>query len=391
MKCQSRSVVFAAVLTVLSASTSHADDARSTLTRPNVVLILCDDLGYADVGFNGSKDIRTPNLDALATGGTIFMSAYVPHPFCGPSRMGMLTGRYPHRFGAPFNLPNSGLGIESYNRKGIPVGEKLISTVLQEAGYYTGAIGKWHLGIDPQFHPNQRGFDDFFGFLGGGHEYFPEKYVPIYERQRKAGNEHFNEYIVPLEHNGKQVTETEYMTDALSREGVRFVNDAATRGQPFFLYLAYNAPHTPLQAKQEDLAVYAHIKDEKRRTYAAMVHAVDRGVGQVVDALKQTSEFDNTLIVFLSDNGGKLGAGASNRPLKQGKGSVHEAAFACPCSFTGRATWLRERNTHIPLLPSISCPPLRGWRTLSYLRMWNLMVATFGPTSLPTGILVATA
>lgn len=301
--------------------------------RPNIILILCDDLGYADVGFNGSTDIITPELDELAANGTMFSSAYVCHPFCGPSRMGLMTGRYPHTFGAPFNLPNSGLGIEDFNQRGIPVEENLVSTVLQNAGYFTGAIGKWHLGIQPEHHPNRRGFDDFYGFLGGGHMYFPEKYGPIYDRQKRSGKTNFNDYIAPLEHNGEQVEEKEYMTDGLSREAVRFVKEASQRDEPFFLYLAYNAPHTPLEAKEEDVAKFADIKDEKRRTYAAMVSAVDRGVGQVVDALDEADQLENTLIVFLSDNGGKIGAGANNGPLQQGKGSVCEGGIRVPMFF----------------------------------------------------------
>ena len=178
-----------------------------------------------------------------------------------------------------------------------------------------------------------RGFDDFYGFLGGGHEYFPEKYNAIYERQLKTGKKQFHEYITPLEHNGKQVKETEYMTDALSREGVRFINEAAKKDSPFFLYLSYNALHTPLQAKKDDLEKYAGIADEKRRTYAAMVHAVDRGVGKVVAALKDTGELDNTLIVFLSDNGGKIGQGADNTPLAKGKGSVYDGGIRVPMFF----------------------------------------------------------
>ena len=308
-----------------------ADD--ETAPHPNIVLILCDDLGYADVGFNGAKDITTPELDALAKSGIVFTSAYVPHPFCGPSRMGMMSGRYPHEFGAPFNLPNGGLGIEEYNRQGIPESETLISTVLRDAGYYTGAIGKWHMGTEPQFHPNKRGFDDFYGFLGGGHMYFPEKYGAIYERQSRAGKKSFNEYIVPLEHNGVRVNETEYMTDGLSREAVRFVKEAATKKEPFFLYLAYNAPHTPLEATEDDLAKFAGIRDQKRRTYAAMVYAVDRGVGRLVETLTATGVFDNTLIVFLSDNGGKIGAGANNAPLSQGKGSICEGGYRVPMFF----------------------------------------------------------
>lgn len=301
--------------------------------RPNIVLILCDDLGYADVGFNGATDIVTPHLDALASNGKVFSSAYVCHPFCGPSRMGLMTGRYPHVFGAPFNLPNSGLGIEEYNRLGVPVSQRLLSSQLQKAGYFTGAIGKWHLGIQPEFHPNRRGFDEFYGFLGGGHMYFPEKFGPIYERQKRGGKETFNEYIVPLERNGQPVEETEYVTDGLSREAVRFVHNAASKDAPFFLYLAYNAPHTPLEAKEDDLARFAEISDDKRRTYAAMVYAVDRGVGQVVSALKETQTFEETLIVFLSDNGGKIGGGSDNGPLAQGKGSICEGGIRVPMFF----------------------------------------------------------
>ncbi|MDI1315635.1 sulfatase-like hydrolase/transferase [Prosthecobacter sp.] len=301
--------------------------------RPNILVILCDDLGYADVGFNGAKDITTPHLDTLAKNGTIFTSAYVCHPFCGPSRMGFVSGRYPHNYGGQYNLPNGGKGMAQYNKEGIPVSETLISTVLQDAGYHTGLLGKWHMGLEPQFHPNARGFDDFYGFLGGGHMYFPEKYVPIYERQSKSGKGEINEYVVPLQRNGTEVKETEYLTDALSREASRFVTESAATKKPFFLYLAYNAPHTPLEAKAEDLAKFASIQDPKRRTYAAMVYAVDRGVGQIVKTLKSTGTLDNTLIVFFSDNGGQLGDGANNAPLKGGKGDCFEGGYRVPMFF----------------------------------------------------------
>ncbi|MEX0331089.1 MAG: sulfatase-like hydrolase/transferase [Puniceicoccaceae bacterium] len=301
--------------------------------RPNIILILCDDLGYADVSFNGSPDIRTPELDKLAEQGTVLTSAYNIHPFCGPSRMGLMTGRYPHEFGAPFNLPNLSHGIEEYNRLGVPVNEPLFSTVLQDAGYYTGIVGKWHMGITAPYHPNNRGFDDFYGFLGGGHNYFPEQFKAAYERQVAAGNKHIFDYLLPLEHNGQEVDETEYITDALSREAVRFIKDAATKDQPFFLYLAYNAPHTPLEAKEEDIALYSHIKDEKRRVYAAMVHSVDEGVGRVVEALGEVGKLDNTLIIFLSDNGGRLDQGGANQPLRGGKGDTWEGGFRTPMFF----------------------------------------------------------
>jgi len=298
--------------------------------RPNIVLILCDDLGYSDVGFNGAKDIKTPTLDKLAQNGIVFSSAYVAHPFCGPSRAALMTGKYPHTIGSQFNLPPNS---EETIHEGIPVEEVFISQVLKDAGYTTGIMGKWHLGADPQFHPNKRGFDDFYGFLGGGHRYFPEQFQPEYERQVQAGNEIIFDYLKPLEHNGKNVKETEYITDALSREASRFVQEASSKEEPFFLYLAYNAPHSPLEAKEEDLALYQNIKDKKRRTYAAMVHAVDRGVSSLVETLKKTGELDNTLIIFLSDNGGKLTLGATNYPLREGKGSTCEGGYRVPMFF----------------------------------------------------------
>lgn len=299
--------------------------------RPNILIIMCDDLGYADVGFNGATDIRTPELDRLAAAGTVCTSAYVAHPFCGPSRMGLLSGRYPHEFGGQFNHPPYQEGLTEYDTLGIPQSETLISTVLQKAGYFTGAIGKWHLGIDKPFHPNNRGFDDFYGFLGGGHMYFPEKYTGIYARQKKNGVKRINEYVFPLEHNGQPVEPKGYLTDELSGEAVRFLNEAAARQQqPFFLYLCYNAPHAPMAATEADLAEFPEIGNAKRRTYAAMVYAVDRGVGRMVQTLKQNGQFDNTLILFLSDNGGKPSLGASNAPLRGRKGDTWEGGFRVP-------------------------------------------------------------
>lgn len=298
--------------------------------KPNIIVVLCDDLGYNDVGFNGSKDIITPELDQLANNGTVFTSAYVAHPFCGPSRAALMTGRYPQMIGCQYNLSDSG----EKTLEGVPVNEPFMSNSLKDAGYYTSVIGKWHLGDAPQFHPNQRGFDDFYGFLGGGHDYFPEKYKVAYDAQVKKGINPIHVYIHPLEHNGKQVTDDkDYLTDILSNQATRVIKDATAKKKPFFMYVSYNAPHVPLQAKDEDLKVFENIKDKDRKAYAAMVYSVDRGVGQIVKTLKETNQFDNTLIVFLSDNGGNTDHGANNTPLKGTKGDTFEGGFRVPMFF----------------------------------------------------------
>lgn len=302
----------------------------SSAERPNILVIVTDDMGYGDVGFNGSSDIRTPALDQLAENGTVCTSGYAAHPFCGPSRAGLMTGRYPHELGAQYNLPRNSDTIVGF---GVPRTEIFLSTALQDAGYYTGAIGKWHLGAEDDYAPNARGFDDFYGFRGGGHKYFPAKFHAEYDKQVKAGREVIIDNICPLERNGHFVRETEYLTDAFSREAVRFVKEAAQKEQPFFLYLAYNAPHSPMEALEQDLERYAHIEDKTRRTYAAMVYAVDRGVAQLTRTLKEMGVFDNTLIVFMSDNGGKLRYGSDNGPLKGEKADCAEGGYRVPMFF----------------------------------------------------------
>lgn len=325
-------IKFMAALCALSAV--PATFAATPASRPNILVIMCDDLGYSDVGFNGAQDIRTPNLDKLANAGAVCTSAYVAHPFCGPSRMGLLSGRYPHTYGGPYNLPNTSMALEEYDQLGIPKSEILISTVLKDAGYYTGAIGKWHLGIAADYHPNVRGFDDYYGFLGGGHNYFPEQYAEAHANQINKGTKYLNEYLVPLDYNGKQLFGDKYLTDQFSDHAVQFIQTAALKKtEPFFLYLAYNAPHSPMQAKVEDMAKFKDIANQKRQTYAAMVYAVDRGVEQIVNTLKQTGQYDNTLIIFLSDNGGKPDQGACNAPLRGHKGDTFEGGFRVPMFF----------------------------------------------------------
>lgn len=297
--------------------TSVADE------RPNILLIMADDLGYADVGFNGSPDIITPQLDQLAEGGTICSSAYVVHPFCGPSRMGMLSGRYPHEYGAPFNLPPYSSG--AYREHGIPKDEILFSTVLQDAGYYTGLMGKWHLGEQDEHHPNNRGFDEFWGFLAGGKLYFGP-----YQANNADGK--VWDYKTYPEHNGefvKHLTKEDYLTDVLTEQGVQFLDAAAKKDEPFFLFMSYNAPHTMLEATEEDMAMFPELEG-KRKTYAGMVYAMDRGVGRLVESLKKKGLYENTMIVFLSDNGGRMDQGANNSPLRGSKGDALEGGYRVP-------------------------------------------------------------
>lgn len=279
--------------------------------RPNIVVIVADDMGYADIGVHGSKDIPTPNIDALAAGGTRFTDAYVSGPVCSPTRAGLLTGRYQQRFGHEFNLSLNPI----YSEVGLSLNEVTIADRLKAAGYRTALFGKWHLGFAPRFRPLRRGFDEFFGFLGGAHSYVS----PTTEQN-------------PLYDGDKVVTTTPYLTDALSDRAVDFIN--RQRSQPFFLYLAFNAVHVPLQATDKYLARFQSITDERRRTYAAMLSAMDDGIGRVMTTLREKKLEENTLIFFLDDNGGPttqgLPNGSTNVPLRGSKGQTWEGGIRIP-------------------------------------------------------------
>ncbi|MGI9392949.1 MAG: sulfatase-like hydrolase/transferase, partial [Parvibaculales bacterium] len=236
-------------------------EASAKRKKPNLVLILTDDQGYADVGFNGSTEIKTPNIDRIAYEGVRFDSGYVSFPVCGPSRAGLLTGRYQDRFGFILNPSPD----PKDKKGGLPKGEKNIAEVLKPAGYRSAILGKWHMGSHPIFHPNRRGFDYFFGFLTGGHKYFPHalKYNSVEETLRK-----WDWYSTRILRNNKRIDIDEYLTDEISNEAVAFIK--REKKKPFFLYVAYNAPHGPLQATEKYRKRYSHIKNKKRRTYAAM-------------------------------------------------------------------------------------------------------------------------
>ncbi len=293
--------------------------APAFAAKPNVLVIIADDLGYHDVGFQGSKEIPTPHLDKLAAQSLRCTNGYVSHPFCSPTRAGIMTARYQHRFGHENNpawLPESTTAGLSLNATTFP-------SLMQKAGYTTGAVGKWHLGAHPQFHPNKRGFDEYFGALGGGHVYFPG-----------AGGG--AEYNIPLNRNGKDEPQTKYLTEHFGDEAAAYVGRHAGEAKPWMLYLAFNAPHTPLQAPKEWLEKLKHIENNSRRTYAAMVCALDAAIGSVMAKLDETKQRENTLIYFVSDNGGPNLAGKSgtnftdNSPLRGAKGMVYEGGMRVP-------------------------------------------------------------
>lgn len=288
---------------------------------PNLVLIIVDDLGYADVGFNGCTDIPTPHIDSIAEQGVRFTSGYVTYAVCGPSRAGLMTGRYPQRFGFERN-PQYRPGDPNM---GLPLSEETLAAVLKKAGYTSGVVGKWHLGAHPTLHPLRRGFDFFYGHLGGGHRYFPEE---LHIRDSYAAKDEPESYRTWILRNDEPVEPNQYLTDDFSDAAVEFVE--ANKDQPFFLYLAYNAPHAPLQATEKYLARFPDIQDRKRRTYAAMVSAVDDGVGRVLDKLEELGLDDNTLVFFLSDNGGPSKNGSSNGPLRGYKGDAWEGGWRVP-------------------------------------------------------------
>ena len=311
-------------------------------SRPNILFILTDDMGYSDVGFNQVEnspvnDIVTPNLDQLATEGVVFSSAYAAHMFCGPSRAALMTGRYPHKIGSQFNLAG-------FSDHGVTTDETYVSKVLQDAGYYTGIIGKWHLGETEAYHPNNRGYDHFYGFLGGGHRYFSNDWRTIAQTKdlfETAAEGSFSEYSVALMRNKEFVenpSENLYLTDMLTSEGVSFLDSAKAANKPFFLFMSYNAPHTLLEAKDSDITTLKgapyniNFIDDNRATYSAMMFALDKQIKLLTDALKTKGMYENTLIVFMSDNGGKIkqDASANNHPLSGGKGDIEEGGIRVP-------------------------------------------------------------
>lgn len=283
--------------------------------KPNIVYIIADDLGWKDVGFHGASDIKTPSIDKLAAEGAQLEHFYV-QPMCTPTRAALMTGRYPFRYGLQTAV------IPSVSGYGLDTTEWLMPQCLKEAGYNTAIIGKWHLGhADKKYWPKQRGFDYQYGAMIGELDYFT----------------HSEHGVLDWFRNNEPVKEKGYTTTLLGDDAVKYIN-AQDPKKPFYLYLAFNAPHTPYQAPQEYVDRFKDIQDPTRRTYAAMVACLDENIGKVVAALDKKGLRDNTLIVFHSDNGGthnamfagvmadvsKIKIPCDNSPYRDGKGSLFE-------------------------------------------------------------------
>jgi len=302
--------------TFLATLAGAAAACASVDPRPNLVLIFADDLGYGDIGAFGAQDIRTPRLDRMASEGLRLTNHLVAAPVCSPSRAGLLTGRYPARVGI------EGVLRDHHDEMGLASSEQTLAERLSQAGYETALIGKWHLGMTPEAHPNRRGFDYFWGFLNGTIDYYTHlsrgggwSRLPVTFRNDE-----------PLDVEG-------YFPEKLHKEAVRWIEQPHER--PFFLYLPLALPHAPLQAPERWKSEYAHIDNENRATYAAMVSCMDDGVGRILDALDRQS--DNTLVVFLSDHGWAWLGGqrrdsdaGDNGPFSGGKYELREGGLRTP-------------------------------------------------------------
>jgi arylsulfatase A-like enzyme len=358
-------IICAAALIGVSASLASAQEKQ----RPNIVYIIADDLGWKDVGFHGS-DIRTPHIDKLADGGARLETFYT-QPLCTPSRAALMTGRYPFRYGLQTGVILAG---QTY---GLPVDEWLLPQALKEVGYSTAIVGKWHLGhADRKYWPRQRGFDYQYGPILGEIDYFT----------------HTEHSVTDWYRNNKLVKEKGYVTQLLGEDAVRVIN-GHNPATPLFLYLAFTSPHAPYQAPQECIDQYKNIEDTTRRTYAGMITCMDDQIGRVLDALQKRGMAENTLIVFMSDNGGNLSAmfageldvskiklPSDNGPYRGGKGMLYEGGTRVVALANwpghikpGAIDGVIHMVDMFPTLAHVTGAPLARSKPLDGINVWSVI------------------
>jgi arylsulfatase A-like enzyme len=297
--------IYAINLVVGVAALMVASVAAAADEKPNVLVILSDDVGWAEFGFQGNADIPTPNIDSIAKSGIRFPQGYVSGPYCSPTRAGLLTGRYQTRFGHEFN--------STAQASGLSLQETTFPERMKALGYATCAIGKWHLGTKPRYRPMKRGFDEFYGTLGNTSYFLPRAFV-----DSRISND-----VQPVTDEGF------YTTDAYADRAVDWLD--AHQDGPWFMYVPFNAQHEPLQAPDKYLDRFTHILGEKRQNFAAVMSAMDEAVGKILAKIRDRGQDENTLIFFLSDNGGPTGqTTSSNVPLRGHKASTWEGGVRVP-------------------------------------------------------------
>lgn len=351
-----------------------------SVKKPNIIIILADDLGWGDVGFHGS-DIKTPNIDQLAKEGVI-LNRYYTAPVCSPTRAGLLTGRYPNRYGLRETV------VPPWSEFGVDTTEEYLPQMLAQAGYKNRAVlGKWHLGHASQkYLPLNRGFTHFYGHYNGAIDYFTHKR----EGELDWHNDNETSY------------DKGYATDLISDEAIKCIRNYS-KESPFFLYVAYNAPHSPLQAKKEDLLLYGYDETKpsfgkesgagdgegfegkgntRRQTYSAMVTCMDRGIGKILNTLKELKIDDNTLVIFHSDNGAAPNEGSSSGELKGAKfqewdGGVRAPAIVkWPAGFKGGRT-VEQTMGYVDIAPTlrqiagIKTAPAKCYDGINMLPIWK--------------------